>query len=42
MMIVAASAEVLAPYDPYLADYGAQFARPSAEHWFGTDEFGAT
>ena len=40
MMMVAASAELLAPYDAYQADYGAQFARPSAEHWFGTDEFG--
>jgi peptide/nickel transport system permease protein len=40
MMAVAASAQVLAPYDPYHGDYGAQFARPSAEHWFGTDEFG--
>jgi peptide/nickel transport system permease protein len=40
MMAVAALAEVLAPYDAYRADYGLQFARPSAEHWFGTDEFG--
>ena len=40
MLLVAASAELLAPYDAYRADYGAQFARPSAEHWFGTDEFG--
>jgi peptide/nickel transport system permease protein len=40
MMAVAASAELLAPFDAYRADYGAQFARPSAEHWFGTDEFG--
>ncbi len=40
MMVVAASSEVLAPYDPYQADYGQQFARPSANHWFGTDEFG--
>ena len=40
MLGVAASAQVLAPYDPYWADYGSQFARPSAEHWFGTDEFG--
>jgi peptide/nickel transport system permease protein len=40
MMTVAALAEVMAPYDPYLGDYGLQFARPSAEHWFGTDEFG--
>jgi peptide/nickel transport system permease protein len=40
MLAVAASAELLAPYDAYTADYGAQFAAPSAEHWFGTDEFG--
>jgi peptide/nickel transport system permease protein len=40
MLLVAASARLLAPYDPYTGDYGAQFARPSAEHWFGTDEFG--
>ena len=40
MLVVAASAELLAPYDAYTADYSAQIARPSAEHWFGTDEFG--
>jgi peptide/nickel transport system permease protein len=40
MMVVAALAETLAPYDAYQADYGAQFTRPSVEHWFGTDEFG--
>ncbi len=40
MLFVAAFATALAPYDPYAADYAAQFARPSAEHWFGTDEFG--
>jgi peptide/nickel transport system permease protein len=40
MLVVGALSDVLAPYDPYLPDYGAQFARPSAEHWFGTDEFG--
>jgi peptide/nickel transport system permease protein len=40
MMVVAALAPVAAPYDPYHADYGQQFARPAAEHWFGTDEFG--
>jgi len=40
MLVVALLAHTLAPYDPYLADYSAQFARPSAEHWFGTDEFG--
>ena len=40
MLALAVFAHVLAPYDPYVGDYGLQFARPSAEHWFGTDEFG--
>src|SRR3989449_7426732 len=40
MIFVAIFAAALAPYDPYVGDYAAQFARPSAEHWFGTDEFG--
>jgi peptide/nickel transport system permease protein len=40
MLIVGALSDVLAPYDPYQADYALQFARPSAEHWLGTDEFG--
>jgi len=40
MMLVALFAQALAPYDPYRGDYGQQFARPSVDHWFGTDEFG--
>jgi peptide/nickel transport system permease protein len=40
MLFVALFARGLAPYDPYEADYAKQFARPSVEHWFGTDEFG--
>jgi peptide/nickel transport system permease protein len=40
MLAVAALARVLAPYDAYEGDYALQFARPSLEHWFGTDEFG--
>ena len=40
LLLVAALARVLAPYDPYLGDYGLQFGRPSGAHWFGTDEFG--
>ncbi len=40
MLFVAFFATVLAPYDPYRGDYGSPFVRPSADHWFGTDEFG--
>ena len=40
MAFLAIFAERLAPFDPFEADYAAQFSRPSAEHWFGTDEFG--
>ncbi len=40
MAFLALFARTLAPYDPYTGDYGAQFTRPSAEHWLGTDEFG--
>ncbi len=40
MMFVAAFAGTLARYDPYQGDYALQFARPSAGHWLGTDEFG--
>jgi peptide/nickel transport system permease protein len=40
MLGAAVFAGVLARYDPYHGDYAVQFARPSAEHWFGTDEFG--
>jgi len=40
MLAAAVFADALAPYDPYHGDYGAQFVRPNAEHWFGTDEFG--
>lgn len=40
MLLVAVLAHALAPYDPYLPDYAAQFSRPAADHWLGTDEFG--
>src|SRR5437773_9321565 len=40
MRFLAVFAQMLAPYDPYVGDYGLEFARPSADHWFGTDEFG--
>src|SRR5574338_446620 len=40
LLTVAVLAPALAPYDPYLPDYAAQFARPGVDHWLGTDEFG--
>ena len=33
-------APALAPYDPGLQDLAHRLARPSAEHWLGTDELG--
>ncbi len=40
MLSVALSATLIAPYDPLGVDFGAMLARPSAEHWLGTDSFG--
>jgi peptide/nickel transport system permease protein len=40
MLLVALVAGTVAPYDPYAPDAAAQFARPGAQHWLGTDEFG--
>lgn len=40
LAFMALFARTLAPYDPYVGDYSAQFTRPSVEHWLGTDEFG--
>jgi peptide/nickel transport system permease protein len=39
-LVVAATANVLAPYDPVATDYGAMLAAPSRAHWLGTDAFG--
>lgn len=33
-------APLIAPYDPSLQNLGNRLARPSAVHWFGTDELG--
>lgn len=33
-------AEWVAPYDPLDVDFNAMLARPSMEHWLGTDAFG--
>jgi peptide/nickel transport system permease protein len=40
MVLVAALAGVVAPYDPLQTHYDQMFARPSGEHWLGTDSFG--
>jgi peptide/nickel transport system permease protein len=40
MILVAALATAIAPYDPLAVDFGAMLGAPSAEHWLGTDAFG--
>ncbi|MBB6413564.1 nickel transporter permease [Mesorhizobium sangaii] len=41
LLVVAASAGVLAPYSPTFGDLkGSRLLAPSAEHWFGTDDLG--
>jgi peptide/nickel transport system permease protein len=39
-ILVAVTANLIAPYDPLMTDYGAMLARPSLAHWLGTDAFG--
>ena len=40
MLLVAALAPVISPYDPVAIDFGAMLAVPSSSHWLGTDSFG--
>jgi peptide/nickel transport system permease protein len=40
MVITAATAGILAPYDPLETDYAAMLAAPDARHLLGTDAFG--
>ncbi len=40
MVIVAATAGLIAPYDPLTTDYAAMLAAPGNGHWLGTDAFG--
>ncbi len=40
MIAVALTATLIAPYDPLAVDFVAMLARPSAQHWLGTDSFG--
>ena len=39
-VLLALLAPLLAPYDPAAQDLANRLARPSAGHWFGTDELG--
>jgi peptide/nickel transport system permease protein len=39
-VVLAVGAKWIAPFDPEEIDFAAQLTRPSAEHWFGTDQFG--
>ncbi|MGQ0544633.1 MAG: ABC transporter permease [Betaproteobacteria bacterium] len=40
MAVVAATAGLIAPYDPLATDYAAMLAAPDAGHWLGTDAYG--
>jgi peptide/nickel transport system permease protein len=39
-VVMALGAQWIAPFDPEEIDFAAQLAKPGAEHWFGTDQFG--
>jgi len=40
LIVVALSANLIAPYNPVAVDFGSMLTRPSAIHWLGTDAFG--
>jgi peptide/nickel transport system permease protein len=40
MVLAALFAPYITPYDPIRLDIRARFQPPSAEHWFGTDQYG--
>jgi peptide/nickel transport system permease protein len=40
LILMALSANVIAPYNPVAVDFGAMLSRPNAAHWLGTDAFG--
>lgn len=40
MILAGLFADWVAPYDPLLIDYGSMLAKPSTQHWLGTDTFG--
>ena len=40
MLLAAALADLIAPYDPLTTNYAAMLQAPSSAHWFGTDSYG--
>jgi peptide/nickel transport system permease protein len=40
MILMAALAEVISPFNPLVTNYSAMLQAPSAAHWLGTDAFG--
>lgn len=40
LILVALSANLVAPYNPVAVDFGSMLTRPGAAHWLGTDAFG--
>src|SRR6266536_5935687 len=40
LILLALSANLVAPYNPVAVDFGAMLSRPGAAHWLGTDAFG--
>ena len=40
LIVLALSANVIAPYNPVAVDFGSMLSRPSTAHWLGTDAFG--
>jgi peptide/nickel transport system permease protein len=40
LILLALSANLVAPYNPVAVDFGAMLTRPGAAHWLGTDAFG--
>src|SRR5918992_5124294 len=40
MVLMAAFAELISPFNPLATDYGAMLQPPSSTHWLGTDSFG--
>lgn len=39
-IVLGLGANLFAPYDPIVTDYGAMLAAPGSAHWLGTDAFG--